>query len=266
MNRIDYNQTGGFPLSTQILDAGQTAYKDFNELGKMAGENLAIISGCTAGAGGTITDGFVVINGELIAFKGTTVTEHVVIVENPDSRAFEDGNLKPVIYTRYATFGTAAVQYPWANFRRPLTLFQLEDRLLKVEKAVPIGLVAIWGRPADEIPQGWVEHTDLAGKVPVGHLPGDFNFGSLNNSIGVAQVALDISQIPTHGHDTRLDGSGDDVDSDGYGYAVNTSNREVVPNRLNVVKVQPTGGGQSHTNIQPSRIVKFIRFVGFPTV
>ena len=67
MNKIDFNQTGGFPMSTQILDALQEAYKNFNVHGAMAGD-LAIILGCEVGGGGNVTDGFVHINGELLPF------------------------------------------------------------------------------------------------------------------------------------------------------------------------------------------------------
>ena len=263
MNNIDYNQSGGFPLSTQILDAGQQAYKNFNAYGNFAGD-LAIITGCEPSSGGTVTNGFVSIFGELLPFVGTTVTAKVIIVENTDARGFEDGSVKPVIYSRYATFGTGVVEYDWADFRRPLTLFALEDRLTQLEKSVPIGLVAIWGLPAQGIPEGWEPHVPFEGTVPVARKVGDVNFGAaLGTQIGVAQVTLDINQIPSHTHDTRVDASGDDVDSDGFGSAVNASNREIVPNRLNLIKVQPKGGGQPHTNIQPSTIVDYIRFVGF---
>ena len=145
MNNIDYNQAGGFPLSTQILDAAQKAYWILNQYAYFAGNNFVIITGCEPGAGGALTDGYVVINGEPMPFKGTTITESVVIVETPDARGFEDGSVKPVIYDRYATFGSGGTEYEWAQFRRPKTLFELEDELTLVKKATPIGLVAIWG-------------------------------------------------------------------------------------------------------------------------
>ena len=250
MNNIDFNQSGGFPLSTQILDATQTAYKNFNTFGNFAGD-LAIITGCEPASGGTVTNGFVSIYGELLPFMGNTISDNVIIVENPDARGFEDGSVKAVIYSRYATFGDATVSYPWTDFRRPLTLFALEDRLLQLEKSVPIGLVAVWGLPANEIPEGWVEHTDLAGNVPAGHNPGDVNFGALDAVIGTAQVTLDITQIPAHTHKQYWTiGSGG---ASGNGGSLVDGQRDTTS----------AGGGQSHTNIQPSRIVKFIRFVGF---
>lgn len=261
MNRIDFNQAGGFPLSTQILDAAQKAYNDFNQLGYLAGNNLVIITGCEPAAGGTVTNGFVVINGELLPFVGTTATANVIIVETADARGFEDGNVKPVIYERYATFGDGAVTYSWENFRRPMTLFALEDRLTQLEKAVPVGLVAIWDRPADQIPLGWEEHTDLAGKTPVGHLPEDVNFGALGGNLGTAQVTLTVEQMPAHSHKEGSEGLYND-----YGGGTFVASRTYESGGNSSYRNQNTsavGGSQSHTNIQPSRIVQFIRFVGF---
>lgn len=265
MNRIDYNQTGGFPLSTQILDAAQKAYNDFNQLGYLAGNNLVIITGCEPAAGGTVTNGFVVINGELLPFVGTTQTTNVIIVENADSRGFEDGSVKPVIYTRYATFGDGPEVFPWEDFRRPMTLFALEDRLTQLEKAVPIGLVAIWGRPADEIPEGWIEHDDLKGKVPAGHLTGDANFGALDAAIGTAQVTLTNAQLPKLEGVFQTLASASEVGTGIISY-IDAAPALVAgsTSTFNHRKVKISfGNDQSHSNIQPSRIVKFIRFVGF---
>lgn len=260
MNRLDLDQSGGLPLSTQILDSMQSAYRTTNELGRLAGDKT-IVSGCIE-AGGVVTDGFVIINGELLKFKGTALSDYVVIqevAENP--RGFEDGSAKPIIYERYATFGTAATQYAWSEFKRPLTLLQIQAKLTQLENMVPIGLVAIWDRPAYAIPAGWVEHTDLAGRTAVGHLDSDVNFGALGGNIGVAQVTLDITQIPAHSHLQGTEGLYHD-----YGGGTVTGNRTYPDGAITSyrnAKTSEVGGGQPHSNIQPSRIVKYIRFVGF---
>ena len=243
-------------MSTQILAALQDAYKIFNNHGALAGE-LAIIVGCQIGGGGNVTDGFVHINGELLPFKGGLISSTVAIVEVPDQRLFQDASLKNVIYTRYATFGSGTDTYAWADFRRPLTLFQLEDRLLQVEKAVPIGLVAIWDRPAEEIPLGWIEHTDMRGNVPVGFNSGDAFFGSLGNSIGSSQVQLTNGQIPSKSINI--------VVKDPYTGATSSGGFDGGGNtwRDRTISINVGGSDQAHTNIQPSRIVKYIRFVGF---
>lgn len=250
MNKINFNQTGGFPLSTQILDATQEAYKTFNAFGNLAGD-LVIISGCEIVNGTTVLDGFVSINGELLPFKSGTLSTNVVIVETADSRGFEDGSVKPVIYSRYATFGTSTINYPWANFKRPQTLLKIMERLDNLEKSVPKGLVAIWGKPADQIPQGWEIYEPLKGLVPAGRKSGDPIFGSLDNVVGTAEVTLTIEQMPKHKHQSYWkQGSGGASGSGGT----------LVDGWKDTSEV---GGDQPHTNIQPTRIVDYIVFVGF---
>lgn len=260
MNILDFNQSGGFPISTEILAAMQASYRSLNELGKISGD-LTIISGCDV-TGGVASDGFVVIAGELLFFKGATVGTHVIVQQVAEAQqGFEDGSAKSIIYERYATFGTATNQYEWANFKRPLTLLQIEQKLTNLENMVPIGLVAIWDRPADAIPAGWVEHTDLAGRTAVGHLDQDTNFGAIGGNIGTAQVTLDITQIPEHDHVQGTEGLYND-----YGGGTTTGNKTYNAGAISSwrnAKTSKAGGGQPHSNIQPSRIVKYIRFVGF---
>lgn len=114
MNNIKFNQTGGFPLSTNIADAMQIAYSVFNFLGNLAG-NFGIISGCDV-VGGNVSDGAVFINGELLSFKGAALGTNVIIRSDFEKEIFEDGVSKDVVENRYATFGTAVENYPWSNF------------------------------------------------------------------------------------------------------------------------------------------------------
>lgn len=274
MDRLDLNQSGGIPLSTQILDGMQSAYRTTNELGNLAGDKV-IVSGCVE-SGGIVSDGFIIINGELLKFKGTAISYFVVIqevAENP--RGLEDGSAKPIIYERYATFGTAENQYLWSQFKRPLTLLQIEQKLTQLENMVPIGLVAIWDKPSDAIPAGWVEHTDLAGRTAVGHLNGDVNFGALGGNLGAAQVTLDITQIPSHSHSTspfnKFVARASDLNnnnSSSSSFDNSSGSTELAIGNLNSTQMtnateKSVGGNQAHSNIQPSRIVKYIRFVGF---
>jgi hypothetical protein len=124
MNKSNFNQTGGYPLTTERLQELQTAYEIFNSFGSLAG-NYTIISGCNLN-GSTVQNGFVFINGELLEFKeaAVTPTSTVIIIETPVIRSFENGggnlNQKQVHTIRYATFGTAEVSWPWSSFKRPI--------------------------------------------------------------------------------------------------------------------------------------------------
>lgn len=271
MNILKLDNTGGLPFDEDILAFMQEAYDLFNATGEMAG-NLSILKGCEE-IGSNVTDGVVVIDGEILPFKSGAKSPNVVIYEQVTNLTFEDGVDKPVKKVRYAGFGNGTPFYPWADFKRVKNLQELEDkdtsllnRLKKLEervtKTVPLGLVAIWDRPADQIPEGWVEHTDLRGRVPGGHHPNNPKFNDLGNTIGSETHTLIESEMPKHSHDVLLttDGNYSNTPSNGrhnlrldnFGMKIWESGR-----------IGNAGGDQPHNNIQPTRIVKFIRFVGF---
>ena len=286
MNRINFDNTGGFPLGTYTLDFMQQSYQMLQVLGSIAG-NLSILSGCEE-VGRSITDGVVYIDGEVLPFKGAPISEKVIIVETSQKRIFKDGVEKPVEYTRYATFGNSINGHLWADFKRPLNNQQIEaqsfteeNSLLKrlekleerVRKTVPIGLVAIWDRPASEIPEGWEEHTEMQGVVPVGYKSDDSDFGAIGTIVGSKTVLIEKNNLPDIEIDLKnKNGSGFEV----IGFNLENysgqneggwSNSGSLPywgkESGNNIKAHLNGKEQPINNIQPSRIVKFIRFVGF---
>lgn len=169
MNKINFNQTGGFPLSTNILEAMQSAYAIFNQLGNLAG-NKAIISGCEQ-LGNTVADGVIFLNGEILPFKGGAIGSSIIIKEESESRVFEDGATKPVILKKYATFGTSTPEktFTWAEFKRVDNLLDLTEkkaekieldksikRIEKLEEQKPmIGEIKQGIFDLDNLPEGW---------------------------------------------------------------------------------------------------------------
>ena len=169
MNKINFNQTGGFPLSTNILEAMQSAYAIFNQLGNLAG-NKAIINGCEQ-LGNTVADGVIFLNGEILPFKGGAIGTSVIIKEESESRVFEDGATKPVIFKKYATFGSSTPDktFVWADFKPIKNLISLaqekaektalktaEDKIAELEKQKPIiGEIKQGIFDLDNLPEGW---------------------------------------------------------------------------------------------------------------
>lgn len=127
MDRLIFNQTGGFPLTTDILNALQNAYNVFNAMSGLSG-NLAILSGCET-QGNNVSDGVVVIGNEVFAFKGGVISGKVIIKEETESKLFEDGSSKSVIVRKTATFGNGATTYNWADFKRINPLRELQKLL-----------------------------------------------------------------------------------------------------------------------------------------
>ena len=248
----------------------QQSYQLLNALGNIAG-NLSILSGCDR-VGRSITDGVVYINGEVLPFKGAPISEKVIIVETTRKRIFKDGVEKAVEYTRYATFGNSASGLLWANFKRFLNNQQIEaqsftdeNSLLKrlekleerVRKTVPIGLVAIWGKPANiPIPEGWREYVPLRGRMPIGHNSADPDFGRIGAEGGEKTHTLTIAEIPRHSHSLFFKRTQDDQ---GFG----SQDDEFSIGSSDSVHTTDEGGDQPHNNMPPYRVIKYIEFVGF---
>ncbi|WP_281322150.1 hypothetical protein [Flavobacterium aestivum] len=140
MNSFNFIQAGGFPMDVDVLDQMQTAYKLYNGLGALAGD-MVIIKGCTL-TGSTVSDGVVYINGEVLEFRSGIVDTNVIIVQQAQSKEFENGNVNEVYYTRYATFGVATTSFPWTSFKRAFpTSLIVEELAKKAEKTVVDSLI-----------------------------------------------------------------------------------------------------------------------------
>jgi hypothetical protein len=140
MNILKFIQTGGFPMDVNTLDQMQAAYKLFNGLGQLAGD-LSIIKGCEP-AGSSVSDGLVYINGEVLEFRSGVVQETVIIIQEAQSKEFENGSTNEVHYTRYATFGVSTTNYNWADFKRGFPMNEIPEALaLKEDKTTVTALI-----------------------------------------------------------------------------------------------------------------------------
>ena len=276
MNIIHCNQAGGFPLTTETLNYLQNTYKIFNAISGLTGD-LAIVSGCQQ-VGNTISDGVVCIEGELYPFEGNTIGTTVFIKETPTPQTFEDGSSKNVYIQKVATFGNSTRTYPWASFKRIMTNQQIEQQTLsddnsvlkrlenleeKLRKSLPIGLVAIWGKPANvPIPEGWREYEPLRGKMPIGHHTSDTDFGSIGAEGGEKTHTLTIDEMPEHHHQQGSEtlynfyGGGSYIGHRNWGGSGHLDTYA----RQNTSSI---GGNQPHNNMPPYRVIQFIEFVGF---
>ena len=275
MNYQNFNQGGGFPIKTQTLDEMQTAYSVFNAFGGLSG-NFSIISGCEI-TGTTVNNGTVYINGELFEFQGGTIGLNVIITELNGIREFKDASQKDVVFTRFASFGVAANQYPWADFKRGMPTTEIPTALsLKVDKTtitslinriealenkpsnIPIGLIAIWGGLFADIPDGWIEHVPLRGRMPIGQNPDDTDFETVGSFSGSKNKTLDIKEIPAHDHIVKSYAGGGGTQ---YGNNINSA-----VNGPSGDRTAKTGGvneiTQSFSIMNPYRIVHFIKYIG----
>ncbi|ATA83543.1 hypothetical protein [Capnocytophaga sputigena] len=283
MNKLHTEHNAGYPFDVGILAFMQNAYNLFNHFGHLAG-NKAIISGCEE-IGNTITPGTIFINGELFPFEGGAKGDTVIIKEETNEVTFDDGFLRPLENIRTAAFGRSTPEktYNWEDFQRVSNLQnlgknkaenkaleELKDEVGKLKKqkqAVPIGLIALWGKPASEIPAGWREYVNLRGRMPIGIDPDyvktkddvqDYRLNALNQSGGERSHKLTIAEIPSHSH--NIEGLPTQINDTDRGIGHNS---QFSIDDIDTRTSTSTGGDQHHNNMPPYRVVQFIEYVGF---
>lgn len=270
MNNVDFQQVGGFPLETDTLDYMQSAYKELQKLSAFGGDNY-ILSGCVV-TGSNVSNGFVVINGELLPFEGGASQLKVIIKENKANRIFENGSKKDVFYTRYATFGTGLTYINFADLKRikdiqtimteldakalQSTVSALLDRVTQLErKAAPFsagGGMVLWQKPFNEIPEGWKEVVNWRGRMPVGWNPDDADFVFAKTG-GSKTHTNTIEEMAPHTHTFS--------EWNGNSSASGDSSGHPDTNRVGA-QTNSTGGGLAYSIMNPYRIVIFIEYVG----
>lgn len=280
MNRINFKQTGGFPLDANVLDFMQNAYSLLNTIGELAGE-LSILRGCRV-VGNTVSDGVVFIAGEVLPFKQST-GHRVIIKEERTAMQFEDGNSKEVEITRYATLGAGSISWSWEDFVRIDTIREIQ------RKVVPTGLISMWSGEARDVPIGWAlcdgknGTPDLRERFVVGS-GGSYKVGDTG---GKDMQNLAIENMPSHSHRASTGTSGShthayndiyysesggsvnlpskrgsgstDYDNGGYQIARTTDWAGAHTHSINV---ESTGGGKGFDNRPRFYSLAFIIFKG----
>ena len=213
---IEFLQTGGVPLTNDLMETLQSAYQIYNVLGDLAG-NFTILSGCDI-TGATISPGIVVINGDVLPFEGGLITSDVFIEETEILKTFQDQTDKILIRKKLVKFGNSLISYPWANFVKLDTIKQIMEKanatqaqvaimqtdidLLKLKTAPIIngGVVWAWNKPIADIPPGWKECTNLKGKTIVGFDENLVEFNLMGKTGGAKSITQTIDQMPNHYH------------------------------------------------------------------
>ena len=264
MNNINFNQDGGFRLSTNVLAAVQASYSLFNALGWIGG-NLTIISGCEV-TGSSVSDGVVFINGEVFNFKGGNIGTNVIIRENITSYPFQNGTVKPVIRERYVSFGsgTPDQNFLWADFKR---LFPTKDiqafktdhnnriTALEGKQAFAVGMIIRYDQPLNiEPPAGWIDWNPGGeqGRVWVSRSESDSDFG-LGAIGGEKTHTLTKTELPDLDATIPVAPNENAPGSNIYGRGGSLGNSYFPVNR---------NGNQAHNNLQPYVAVRFIKYVG----
>lgn len=282
MNKLEV-QGSGFPADNRTWRFLRDMVNSVHELTALGGENY-ILKGCEVD-GGNITDGFMVLDGELIPFQGGALGTEVTIDETIENTTYlEDiapadgvGDSKQTYFTRIARFGNDGVAtFQWEDLERINPLIEVQRRLVPEQSAIPF-----WGLLAD-IPSGWqlCDGTngtpDLSGLFIVGYDPTDTDHDEIGKQGGDKAVALTVPQLPAHNHSgsvyipphthnysKSVPGRGYKTKSDDNphgGYTTEQTSSAGGGNRN--FNTGNKGDGQSHENRPPYYTMAYITYVG----
>lgn len=125
--RIDFTKLEGIAIYQDTLDFLQTSYRDaISAIAKAFGSRV-IVTGVTD-QGATYSDGWVVIEGELMPFTGGLKTDRIIVEQLKDTEIFADGNKHTVYYTSVAKLGVTG-GYPISEFIRVDTMSAISQGL-----------------------------------------------------------------------------------------------------------------------------------------
>jgi len=120
-------------------------------------------------------------------------------------------------------------------------------------------MIAIWGRPANEIPAGWVEYIDLKGRVPVGVDTSDPLLNKTGNQGGSKNAV-----IVSHNH--TISNSGNVNNGETGGEITNKIARwDRGSGSLLNGTISTVGESGTNKNMQPYNVVHFIEYTGIPS-
>lgn len=125
--KIDFTKLEGLPLYQDTLDFLQTSYRDaISAIAKALG-NRVIVSGVTD-QGTTYSDGWVIIDGELMPLVGGLKTSRIIIEDVTGTEVFADNSTSTVYYTRRAKLGVTG-GFAFTDFIRVDTMAAISEGL-----------------------------------------------------------------------------------------------------------------------------------------
>lgn len=282
---INFLQTGGVPLTNDLMDLIQEQIKFYDFLGELAG-NLTILSGCVV-TGSSISSGVVAINGACYFLEGGLITSTVYINTQQIYKTFQDQTDKILIERKTVKFGTSTPNnmWNWVEFTRLDTLKEIQDkiakkaeqttvlgileRVMKLEiKTAPIqngAIVLPWFKLKSEIPFGWKECLDTRGKTIVGVDPNDVDLSVLKNTLGAKKQPILQANLPN----VRLkmfknvwaNNYGPNTQTASIGISVGGAQNYYISGvggDPDVYETSPLGQGVQQNNMQPSILAYFI--------
>ncbi|MDU1893038.1 MAG: hypothetical protein E6767_20370 [Dysgonomonas sp.] len=215
MNNVNFLGQDQFPWSSDTFDFLQKMILQSATLAQLGGDTY-ILSGCVEN-GLNVGDGIIVINGEVMPFKGGPKQTTIYIQETRRDVNASGYVFSQVYRDRYAAFGLGEPQYNWADIKRVDTNLQLRTAIDGLKSAIdalqgiPAGIVTMWSGSVDKVPAGWAlcdglqGRPNLSGMFVVGFNVNDADYNAIGKTGGAKTVTLESDQQGTFTVQVRAD-------------------------------------------------------------
>ena len=157
MNKINFTAQDNFPLSSDVMDFLQSMVKLNANFASLGGQTY-ILSGCVADGAGNVSEGIVVIDGEIMPFAGwnstsgavpakvmieqTSITLHAFGVDYPEAQI-----------TRVAKLSSVG-DHNWSDFVIVPNNKQIYERIDLLKGEEP-GFIKMWSGRIDRLPEDY---------------------------------------------------------------------------------------------------------------
>jgi microcystin-dependent protein len=224
MNKINFTAKDNFPLSSDTMNLMQSMTQLSAVTALIGGTNY-VLSGCADDGTGNISDGVIVINGELLPFQGGAKDAKITIQETSKTLTALGEDYPEAYIYRVAKFSVSG-EYNWVDFVRVMTNRQLNDKIDSLKSESP-GFVKMWSGlmnrledkylPADGRTVNTSDYPDLAyfygkegdssfrlpdlrAKFVAGYDNAKEDYDTIGKTGGSEKVILTENQMPKHTH------------------------------------------------------------------
>lgn len=227
MDKINFIAKDNFPFSTNAADLMQNQTFLASQLALISGVNY-ILSGCKEDKSGNVSDGVIVIDGEVLPFISSIKKEKITVYQTTQKLTAFGVEYPEAYIFRIAQFSDTG-EYNWNDFALVTTYAEIK-RIIDGFKGDAPGTVKEWGGLTTKIPEDYLlcdgrdlsifeypelfdaivfsfggagsvfKFPDCRGRFTVGYDNSKDDYKEIGLKGGFETITLTESQLPEHKH------------------------------------------------------------------